>query len=401
MSLINKMLQDLDARGSTGAATLQLDIKPVARAERHLSLPLALGLLAGVIGLAVAAIIGWRFLHKPPASAALASRPAVVVMRPAPKVVPAAQPVAAPVSAGHAPAAPVQHQTEQDDVGREGGARPKAAVPTPAAEGPTKARVPAPTGQAGMAQSPSAAQPASALAPPRNLAAPQNHARIEPNAGAKDAPAPAARAPGTGAAPAKPAAPEGSQGHSGRRGEDAYRRALASLQEGRVTETIATLEQALQHEPRHDAARQTLIGLLVESGRVDEAMRQLQQALAFDARQPALAMLLARLQIERGGSGIETLTRTLPYAGGNAEYQAFLAGALQRQGRHTEAAEQYQAALRSAPGNGIWWMGLGISLQADKRDADARAAYRRAQAAATLTPELQAFVERKLQQLAR
>jgi MSHA biogenesis protein MshN len=112
-------------------------------------------------------------------------------------------------------------------------------------------------------------------------------------------------------------------------------------------------------------------------------------------------MLLARLQIERGGSGIETLTRTLPHASGNGEYQAFLAGALQRQGRHAEAAEQYQAALRSAPGNAIWWMGLGISLHADKRDADARAAFRRAEAAGTLTPELQAFVERKLQQLAR
>jgi MSHA biogenesis protein MshN len=108
-------------------------------------------------------------------------------------------------------------------------------------------------------------------------------------------------------------------------------------------------------------------------------------------------MLLARLQIERGGGGIETLARSLPYAGGNGEYQAFLAGALQRQGRHTEAVEQYQTALRGAPGNGVWWMGLGISLQANQRDADAQAAFRRAQAAGSL----QAFVERKLQQLAR
>jgi MSHA biogenesis protein MshN len=112
-------------------------------------------------------------------------------------------------------------------------------------------------------------------------------------------------------------------------------------------------------------------------------------------------MLLARLQIERGASGIETLTRTLPYASGNGDYQAFLAGALQRQGRHLDAAEQYQAALRSAPGNGVWWMGLGISLQAEKRNPEAQGAFRRAQAAATLTPELQAFVERKLQQLSR
>jgi MSHA biogenesis protein MshN len=114
-------------------------------------------------------------------------------------------------------------------------------------------------------------------------------------------------------------------------------------------------------------------------------------------------MLLARLQIERGGSGIDTLTRTLPYAGKGevtADYHAFLAGALQREQRHREAAEQYQAALRGA-GNGVWWMGLGMSLQAEKRNAEALEAFQRARASGTLSPELLAFVERRLQQLAR
>jgi MSHA biogenesis protein MshN len=388
MSLINKMLQDLDARGSTGAEALQVDIKPVLREERRLSLPLALGLLGGAVAVAAVGAIGWRYLHKPPAGPAFAPRPAVVLMRPAPQLLPAAQPVVAP-------AAGVQAQ--------------KPAVPQPnTASAPAAgwAPVPTPAAQADAAPTLHSAAPKETRAAPVHVAAtkkatPPKEARTEPNARTKLALAPAARVQGVAAVPAKLAAPEAPQGNSGRRGEDAYRRALASLQDGRVSEAIASLEQALQLEPRHDAARQTLIGLLVEAGRVDEAMRQLQQALAFDARQPALAMLLARLQIERGGSGIETLMRSLPYAGGNGEYPAFLAGALQRQGRHAEAAEQYQAALRRAPGNGVWWMGLGISLQADKRDADAQAAFRRAQALGTLAPELQAFVERKLQQLAR
>jgi MSHA biogenesis protein MshN len=112
-------------------------------------------------------------------------------------------------------------------------------------------------------------------------------------------------------------------------------------------------------------------------------------------------MLLARLQIEHGESGIETLARTLPYAAGNGEYQALLAGALQRQQRHREAAEQYQAALRTQPQNPVWWMGLGISLQAEKRNAEALDAFRKAKASGTLSPELQGFVERKLGQLGR
>jgi MSHA biogenesis protein MshN len=209
------------------------------------------------------------------------------------------------------------------------------------------------------------------------------------------------------AADAPAAAAKGKRGVQGvqeaapQRAEGEYRRALIALQDGRMTETVAALEQALRIDPGHEAARQTLVGLLIEAKRSDDAIRHLQAGLALDARQPALAMLLARLQIERGGSGIDTLTRTLPYAGNNADYHAFLAGALQREQRHREAAEQYQAALRSAPANGVWWMGLGMSLQAEKRNAEALEAFQRARGSGTLSAELLAFVERRLQQLSR
>jgi MSHA biogenesis protein MshN len=210
-------------------------------------------------------------------------------------------------------------------------------------------------------------------------------------------------------ADAEPAAPsakakrgaQGVQESAPQRAEGEYRHALNALQDGRMTETVAALEQTLKLDPGHDAARQTLVGLLIEAKRPDDAIRHLQAGLALDARQPSLAMLLARLQIERGGSGIDTLTRTLPYAGTNPDYHAFLAGALQREQRHREAAEQYQAALRAAPGNGVWWMGLGMSLQGEKRNGEALDAFQRARASGTLSGELQAFVERRLQQLAR
>jgi MSHA biogenesis protein MshN len=86
----------------------------------------------------------------------------------------------------------------------------------------------------------------------------------------------------------------------------------------------------------------------------------------------------------------------LPAAQGNGEYLAFLAGALQREGRHREAVEQYSAALRTLPEQGVWLMGLGISLQAEKRNAEALAAFQRSRATGMLTPQLLTFVERKI-----
>jgi MSHA biogenesis protein MshN len=208
---------------------------------------------------------------------------------------------------------------------------------------------------------------------------------------------------GAAAALEKPAAPtESGQTSSaiGQSGAEAvYRRALNNLQEGRSTDAIALLEQALVRDPRHEAARQTLVGLLIENKRQDEAMRQLQLGLGLEPRQLSMAMLLARMQIERGGNGIDTLTRSLPFAGGNGDYHAFLAGALQRQQRYPEAVEQYQLALRGAPQNGVWLMGLGMSLQGDHRASEAVAAFQKAKASNNLSPELSVFVERQLQQL--
>ena len=44
-------------------------------------------------------------------------------------------------------------------------------------------------------------------------------------------------------------------------------------------------------------------------------------------------------------------------------------------------------------------MGMGISLQADKRNAEAMEAFQRARASGTLSAPLQQFVDRKIQQL--
>ena len=292
MSLINKMLQDLDARAAQpGADGMPADIRPVLPPERSLPWKRVAMLAGATAALAAAAFIGWRMFGQNPAAP-------VVVSAPKPAPVP-----------------------------------PRTAEPAQA----LAFEIPVPPRQdAGKAAAPAAAP---ADEKPADQPGPVKEAPKQPSAKAAKAAKPAA-------GPAvKPVIPRPAPVKSGgrvetvaQRAENGYRRALASLEDGRVTEAIASLQAALKADPRHEPSRQTLVSLLIETGRTDEAMRQLGAALALDPRQPAMAMLMARLQLERGSPGVDTLMRTLPYAAGNGEYHAFLAGALQREQRHREAA---------------------------------------------------------------
>lgn len=185
------------------------------------------------------------------------------------------------------------------------------------------------------------------------------------------------------------------------RAENEYRKAINMVQQGRSQDAIAGLEQALQLDPHHAAARQALISVLIGAKRQEEAVRHARHGLELDAAQPGLAMILARLQVDRGElrPAIETLEQTLSHASDRADYHAFLAALLQRDERHRQAVEHYAAALQRTPQNGVWWMGLGISLQAENRSKEALDAFRRARGTNSLSPELQAFVDTRIGQL--
>jgi MSHA biogenesis protein MshN len=395
MSLINNMLKDLDARGLQGGAALDLDVRPVARAERRSALwPLA-GALGAVLALGAAGLFAWRASHRPePVTLVPPERSVRIAAAPALPLTPATVGAGAPrIAADPAPAAPTPSAARAPRVD---GARAQSGAAAPL-KGERRVT-------ADGKRAPDARQRRQQARAEHGKPAQQR--KLKPGAAVESVPAASPARPsdaGNDGAPARGAplvagAPAGGKQQVA---QAEYRRALDRLQDGRVVEAIAGLERALQADAGHDGARQTLIGLLIENKRPDEAIEALRAGLALSLRQPALAMLLARLQIERGGSGIDTLMRSLPYAQGDGQYHAFLAGALQRQRRQREAIEQYQLALKTAPRNGLWRMGLGISLQADKREAEALDAFEQAKASGTLSPELQAFVERRLQQLAR
>lgn len=183
--------------------------------------------------------------------------------------------------------------------------------------------------------------------------------------------------------------------------ENEFRRAVGLMQQGRVAEAMEGYAQALLIDPAQEAARQAMVGLLIESKQMGEAERHLKEALKVNPKHAGFAMLLSRIQVERRdlGQAVETLEKALPYGQNHSDYRAFLAALLQRQSRHKEAIGHYQEAVRASPASGVWLMGLGISLEAEHRLPEAEDAFRRARNSNSLDPGLSAFVDQRLRQI--
>lgn len=395
MSLINQVLQDLERRHASEPELQALPphVRAVPPARRGFPVAATLGvLLAGAV-LAAAFFYGSHMLL--PYSREAATPPVPTVAGPAISVVPvgpAPEDGAASASTDAALPAPVSRLSDELSFVPE--SRPRKQVNsdvTVARPRPTPSPAKTEEERSFVGEPPVAAA-APKPAPPVKAADPQ------PGSEASRAPESVAANP-----PETPPVIDKQmrQMTPQQRAEVAFRNGVEQLRDARVMTAEAAFREALREDPNHVAARQALLGLLLDARRTDEAEQLLRMALALNPRQPRHAMVLARLQVDRGEvtGAINTLVGTLPYVQTDPEYHAFLAALLQREGRHRETVDYYRVALQSSPGNGLWLMGLGISLRATNQLAEARDAFQRALETRQLNNELVAFTERQLREL--
>lgn len=396
MSVINQVLQDLEKRGvprnphdGLGGQVRAVSGRPGLR------WPLAAAAAAIAAGAA-----GWILilanrapsLAQPPASPA--AQTTIAVQVPAAPVIQAAKPDESAAAAE--PAQPASRLTLELSTPP----FPRSLVPQPPAVWTAESQPAAPV----IRTAPRSESGKSLMAKAATEAAAPREARTQqPREATASAPAIAKAPAGSGnlSGAEEAAARQFKQVTPRQRADNEFRRAVGLMQQGRVSEALQGYEQALQIDPGHEAARQAMVSLLIENKRVGEAERHLRDGLKADPKQVGFAMTLARIQVERGelAPAVETLEKVQNHGQGQPDYRAFLAALLQRQSRHKEAAEHYQAAVRMAPNAGLWLMGLGISLEAEHRLSEAQEAFRRARGSNSLNPELTAFVDQRLRQI--
>lgn len=382
MSLINQMLKDLDARHESDARSrLHREVRALPAARR--APPWRLLALAG--GAAVAVGVGGWFALQRGFGAPILESPAPLAAAPAAlspvavASVPAEQAPAVP--APSTPASPTDSSLPEDkplaSLGDSAGMKLAVElerVPPPIESPPRRPSAPAAAAPRRDAEAASSTLPATPVDKP----VPATTAKLAPSATVDK----------------RPSSPVGGREQA----EADYRRAMSLVNGARIAEATDVLLDSLRRDGGHVASRQLLARLLVEQRRFDEAAAILAEGLALHPGQVAWAMTLARLQVERGdlASAARVLQASESYAGGNADYLGFLGHVLHRLGQHRAASERYLAATRIAPGEGRWWLGLGLALEADHRAGEARDAFVRARASGSLNPDLAAVVDQKL-----
>ena len=185
------------------------------------------------------------------------------------------------------------------------------------------------------------------------------------------------------------------------RAEVEFRAAVELLRMGRTAQAEAGFLGALQLDPGHRGARQALVALQLERGQLEAARRMLEDGLKIDPAQPDFSVALARILVERRDfpGALGALQASEAAAGGHAEHQFLRGTVLARLGRHNDAADAYRQSLKVQEASARSWIGLGISLEALQHRAEASEAFRRGLALGPTDAELKSFAEQRVRAL--
>lgn len=369
MSVINKVLRDLDQRQSPSNRpasdplrryTVGVETPEPPRRKATPRSRTGVWFTLALLVIAAGGVLVWLRMGQPtgmPSSAPLTLQLKDDDVLKLPPIEPPAAPAAIAMAPppGEAAAVPVVVPTAENTAAVAPAAAVEAKAPPVVATPPLQ--LPA-TPAAAAPKATAAAKPLPAAAPSPKPVAPPAVAAADAGAGAGSKP-PAATLP----APQAPA----------QRQQQAARDALAQAQ------------------------------TLWNTGSQDTAVSTLQAAVAVAERQDSAGMLLplvrelARMELAQGNpaAALELLVRLEPQLKNQPDLWAVRANAAQRLGRHQDSVLAYAVALQSRPAESRWLLGMAVSLAAMGQTVQAGAMVERARASGPISPDVALYLRQQ------
>ncbi|MFL6713828.1 MAG: tetratricopeptide repeat protein [Sulfurifustis sp.] len=381
MSLINKMLQDLESRQDVAARAptpVYQDLRPVRNASRVAASRIA-WIAAAAGTLAAAMYFGaQRLPWWPETSSALPASPQPVAVVPAD-----APPVVAKTPTDAALAIAPPQSTIIPAAGTVNASVPVSVNTKP----PAGSHPAASAGIVDKSATPSVAAPGSTRERNRAPAVQASKSKVEP-----------APAVAESAVMDKKVRPQTAEETA----EQGYQRAVRLLDQGRAEEARRAAAEALTAYPGHVKARELAAGIELQNGHWRDAQKLLEEGLRQVANHYLFARMLARVYVDHGAEAkaLAVMESASPHASDDADFSGLLGLLYQRAGRPADAVKAYERAAALRPGDARIVLGYAISLESAGQWSAARETYRRARESGELSASLAQYADQRLAALA-
>ena len=163
------------------------------------------------------------------------------------------------------------------------------------------------------------------------------------------------------------------------------------------------LKEVLQLDPRHLAARQQLLQILVKEHSNLELKQFLDESLAWFPDNLGFITTLAHYHAQQKNfaDAVATLERVDNFRVNDPHYLALLAASYQQQKQFTQALPVYQKLTQIQPEKAENWLGLGICADKLQQNSSALDAYQQALNKNTLNSAVVDYINQRLSALTR
>lgn len=176
-----------------------------------------------------------------------------------------------------------------------------------------------------------------------------------------------------------------------------FARAQKLLARGDLRQAMQALRTVLELNAGDAPARMQLATLYYRKNRTADARQLLAEGHLLDPSNADIAIMYAQLMADAGDyqSALETIDESLKQGTTGPEVFALAASLHYQLKQFGRAASRYRDALSRQPGQGIWWMGLAVTLEHDQQPGQALDAYRTSESLLQ-DNALQAFVAERI-----
>ncbi|MGB0892858.1 MAG: tetratricopeptide repeat protein [Parashewanella sp.] len=180
-----------------------------------------------------------------------------------------------------------------------------------------------------------------------------------------------------------------------------FKQAQQARVQGQLQTAQSAYEKALNSEPAMHEARRQLAAIYFGRNQNNAAIKLLKQGWQLFPQQSEFALLLAKVyyRTQQADQALTTLS-SIPNTDANvAEKWLQIATISQQQQLFPQAANAYQQLTKLEPEQGRWWLGLAYNLDSNGQYLKAKTAYTQALQSRRLSPASRNYIQRRLAQL--